>query len=185
MKEIRIHGRGGQGSVTAAELLAVAAFEDGYYSQAFPVFGVERRGAPVMAFTRIDEKPIRIRYQVYNPDYVMVQDPTLIPAGIDVLAGIKPGGLVIVNTARKPEEVGLKAEDVEIMTINATKIALKHIGRPITNTTMLGAFAGATGLVSLESVLKAIEERFSGKLREVNVAAIKEAYETIRGEVNE
>jgi len=181
VKEIRIHGRGGQGSVTAAELLAVAAFEDGYYSQAFPVFGVERRGAPVMAFTRVDEKPIRVRYQVYTPDYVMVQDPTLIPAGIDVLAGLKPGGMVIVNTARKPEEVGLKAENVEILTINATRIALKHIGRPITNTTMLGAFAGATGLVSLDSVIKAIEERFTDKLREVNVAAIKEAYEAIRG----
>ncbi|RLG25506.1 pyruvate ferredoxin oxidoreductase [Methanosarcinales archaeon] len=176
MKEIRIHGRGGQGSVTAAELLAVAAFEDGKYSQAFPSFGVERRGAPVVAFTRIDDKPIRIRSQVYEPDYVVVQDATLIDV-VDVAGGIKKDGLIIINTETGSEK--LKDIPAKVMAIDATKIAMDVIGRPIVNTVLLGAFAGATGEIRLESIKKAVGERFSGKVGEKNVAAVDAAYKAM------
>lgn len=174
MKEIRIHGRGGQGSVTAAELLAVAAFEDGQYSQAFPSFGVERRGAPVTAFTRIDDKPIRIRSQIYEPDYVIVQDITLVDV-VDVAGGIKKDGLIIINTEMDAEKL---QPDIpaKVMTVDATKIALEIIGRPIVNTVLLGAFAGATGEIRLESIKKAVGERFGGKIGEKNIAAVDAAY---------
>jgi 2-oxoacid:acceptor oxidoreductase gamma subunit (pyruvate/2-ketoisovalerate family) len=172
MIEVRFHGRGGQGAVTAARLLAEASFNEGKYCQAFPSFGAERRGAPVLAFTRIDNKPIRIRTLVYEPNYVVVLDPTLLEV-INVLAGLKRGGLVVVNAKEVPEE--LKA--VKVATVDATAIALEFLGSPITNTAMLGAFARATKLVSLNSVVKAIEGYFGGKLAEKNVAAVKAAYE--------
>ena len=175
MKEIRIHGRGGQGSVTAAELLAVAAFEDGKYSQAFPFFGVERRGAPVTAFTRLSDKKIRLRSQIYEPDYVIVQDATLVSA-VDVTAGLKPDGLVIVNSEKSAEDVGLDA-GIDVRTIDATGIALEIIGRPIVNTTLLGAFAGATGEISIESIKQSVLARFPGKIGEVNVQAAEKAYQ--------
>jgi pyruvate ferredoxin oxidoreductase gamma subunit len=161
LKEIRLHGRGGQGSVTAAELIAVAAFEDKRFSQAFPAFGVERRGAPVMAFARIADRPIRIRSQIYEPDYVVVQD-----------------GKIIINTDRPKEKLKLKTE-AEVVTIDATKIAMEVLGRPIVNTTMLGAFCGATKEVGLESLNKAISERFKGELGKKNLTAIKTAYERV------
>ncbi|MGZ5521058.1 MAG: pyruvate ferredoxin oxidoreductase subunit gamma, partial [Halobacteriota archaeon] len=169
MKEVRIHGRGGQGSVTAAELLAVAAFEDGQFSQAFPFFGVERRGAPVTAFARLSDKKIRLRSQIYEPDYVIVQDATLISA-VDVTAGLKPNGIVIVNSEKSAEDVGLDA-GIDVRTIDATGIALDIIGRPIVNTTLLGAFAGATGEISIDSIKQAVLARFPGKIGEVNVQA--------------
>jgi 2-oxoisovalerate ferredoxin oxidoreductase gamma subunit len=172
MIEVRFHGRGGQGAVTAARLLAEAAFNEGKYCQAFPSFGAERRGAPVLAFTRIDNKPIRIRTLVYEPNYVVVLDPTLLEV-INVAAGLKRGGLVVLNAKEVPKE--LKA--VKVATVNATAIALEFLGSPITNTAMLGAFARATKLVSLNSVVKAIEGYFGGKLAEKNVAAVKAAYE--------
>jgi len=172
MIEVRFHGRGGQGAVTAARLLAEASFNEGKYCQAFPSFGAERRGAPVLAFTRIDNKPIRIRTLVYEPNYVVVLDPTLLEV-INVSAGLKRGGLVVVNAKEVPEE--LKA--VKVATVDATAIALEFLGSPITNTAMLGAFARATKLVSLNSVVKAIEGYFGGKLAEKNVAAVKAAYE--------
>jgi pyruvate ferredoxin oxidoreductase gamma subunit len=175
MKEVRIHGRGGQGSVTAAELLAVAAFEDGKYSQAFPFFGVERRGAPVTAFTRLSDKKIRLRSQIYEPDYVIVQDATLISA-VDVAAGLKPEGMVIVNSEKSAEETGLDA-GIEVRTIDATGIALEIIGRPIVNTTLLGAFAGATGEISIESIKRSVLARFPGKVGELNVRAAEKAYQ--------
>lgn len=177
MKEIRLHGRGGQGSVTAAELIAVAAFEDKRFSQAFPAFGVERRGAPVMAFARIADRPIRIRSQIYEPDYVVVQDVTLLEV-VDVASGLKADGKIIINTDRPKEKLKLKTE-AEVVTIDATRIAMEVLGRPIVNTTMLGAFCGATKEVSLESLNKAISERFKGDLGRKNLAAIKAAYERV------
>lgn len=177
MKEIRLHGRGGQGSVTAAELIAVAAFEDKRFSQAFPAFGVERRGAPVMAFARIADRPIRIRSQIYEPDYVVVQDVTLLDV-VNVASGLKSDGKIIINTDKAKE--GLKLDtNAEVVTLDATKIAMEILGRPIVNTTMLGAFAGATKEVTLESLNKAISERFKGELGRKNLLAIKTAYERV------
>jgi pyruvate ferredoxin oxidoreductase gamma subunit len=177
LKEIRFHGRGGQGAVTAAELIAIAAFEDKKYSQAFPAFGVERRGAPVMAFARIANEPIRVRSQIYEPDYVIVQDVTLLDV-VDVASGLKPEGKIIINTDRNVKDLKLKTK-AKVVTIDATKIALEKLGRPIVNTTMLGAFCGATGEVSLDSINKAISERFAGSLGEKNLNAIKTAYEGV------
>ncbi|RZN32017.1 MAG: pyruvate ferredoxin oxidoreductase subunit gamma [Methanosarcinales archaeon] len=179
MKEIRIHGRGGQGSVTAAELLAIAAFEDGLYSQAFPAFGVERRGAPVMAFVRLSDTVIRLRSQVYDPDYVIVQDATLIET-VDVAGGLKAEGIIIVNTEHKPEDLNLKTK-AEVRTIDATGIALDIIGKPIMNTVMLGAFAGASGVVTAGSIKHAVQDRFPGKVGEKNADAVQGAYDLVVG----
>jgi len=173
MIEIRFHGRGGQGAVTAAEILAKAAFEDGKYSQAFPFFGVERRGAPVMAFTRIDDKPIKIRYQVQNPDYVIVLDDGLLDV-VDVFSGIKENTKVIINT-NKEHDAGKK----EVYSIDATGIALDNLGVPIVNTVMLGSFSKKSGEVSLDSILKVIGETFPGKIAEKNSKAAKIAYDEI------
>jgi pyruvate ferredoxin oxidoreductase gamma subunit len=178
MKEIRVHGRGGQGSVTAAELLAIAAFSDGKFSQAFPAFGVERRGAPVQAFTRIGDKPIRLRSQIYEPDYVIVQDPTLIDV-VDVASGMDENGIVIINSDFNPEDFNLDT-DAKIMTVDATKIALDIIGRPIVNTILLGAFAGATDEINPESIKEAVKERFPGKIGDKNAEAVQKAYDMIR-----
>jgi len=172
MFEVRFHGRGGQGSVTAAELLAMAAFKDGKYSQAFPIFGVERRGAPVQAFCRVDDKPIRLRSQVYNPDLVVVQDSSLLSSP-DILKGIKEDGIVIINTSKLPHE--LNVNTYEIKTVDATALALKIIGKPIVNTIMLGAVS-RLGVVSIESVVESIKEKFYGKVRELNVRAVEEVY---------
>ncbi|HOU08709.1 MAG TPA: pyruvate ferredoxin oxidoreductase subunit gamma [Caldisericia bacterium] len=174
MKEIRIHGRGGQGCVTASEILAVAAFLDGQNSQAFPSFGSERKGAPIQAFARISDKKIRTRAQILHPDFLIIQDPTLIGV-VDLLFGLKEDGLVIVNTAKKPEELGLKTK-ARVITVPALEIAVEEIGRPIPNTVMIGAFAGATGLIKIESVEKAVKERFSGELGEKNARACRKAY---------
>ena len=177
MKEIRLHGRGGQGSVTAAELIAVAAFEDKRFSQAFPAFGVERRGAPVMAFARIADRPIRIRSQIYEPDYVIVQDVTLLDV-VNVASGLKDDGKIIINTDKPKANLKLSTK-AEVITIDATKIAMEVLGRPIVNTTMLGAFCGATKEVGLESLNTAISERFKGELGRKNLLAIKTAYERV------
>ncbi len=180
MKEIRIHGRGGQGSVTAAELLAQAAFEDGWYTQAFPSFGVERRGAPVTAFVRLDNKPVRLRGQIYHPDYVIIQDSTLI-ATENVLEGLKDDGLILINTAMDADELALDTR-AEVRTVNATQIAIEELGRPIVNTLLLGAFAGATGLATVESIKKAVLRRFKGEVALMNARAIERAYAMVRGE---
>jgi pyruvate ferredoxin oxidoreductase gamma subunit len=175
MIEIRFHGRGGQGAVTAAEILAKAAFEDGKYCQAFPFFGAERKGAPVMAFSRINDSPIRRRYQVYNPDYVIVLDDTLLEA-VDVLSGLKEDGKVIINAK---DNVNL-GKNVESYTIDATGIALDILGVPIVNTVMLGAFAGATEVVTLDSIINVTKETFPGKIGEKNAKAAQMAYEKIK-----
>ncbi|MDD3575213.1 pyruvate ferredoxin oxidoreductase subunit gamma [Methanospirillum sp.] len=180
MRELRIHGRGGQGSVTAAELIAVAAFKSGVFSQAFPAFGVERRGAPVQAFVRFSDEKIRLRSQVYEPDYVIVQDSTLIK-DVDVFAGMKKGGIILINTSG--EIGGTIPDGVRFIPIDATKLALEVLGVPITNTTLMGAFAAASGEITLEALEEAVRERFSGSLADKNVTASRKAFELIKGGV--
>ncbi len=175
--EIRWHGRGGQGAVTSAELLARAAISEGKYAQAFPSFGPERRGAPVLAFVRISvEEPIRIRSEIKQPDVVVVLDPGLLSI-TDVTAGLKDNGIVVVNTkksaAQLREEFSIEAT---LVTVDATSIAKETLGVPITNTTMVGAVLKATGVVELESLVKPLESRF-GRLAEKNIKAMKRAYE--------
>jgi pyruvate ferredoxin oxidoreductase gamma subunit len=179
MKEIRIHGRGGQGAVTASEILAHAAFIDGKSSQAFPSFGSERKGAPVQAFARVSDSKIRTRAQIVNPDYVIIQDPTLIGV-VDCVSGIKDDGLVIVASAKKPSELGLTTK-AKVITVPAVEIALEELGRPIPNTVMVGAFAGATGLISIESVEKAVHHKFPGEIGEKNAKACRRAYNEAKG----
>jgi pyruvate ferredoxin oxidoreductase gamma subunit len=178
LRELRIHGRGGQGSVTAAELIAVAAFEGGVFAQAFPAFGVERRGAPVQAFVRFDDKKIRLRSQVYQPDYIIVQDSTLIK-DINVFAGVKPGGIVIVNTEKKPDYQ--VPQGVKLITLDATSIAIKAIGLPITNTTLMGAFAAATGEIRFDKLEMALSHRFPKELALKNIGAARTAFELVKG----
>ena len=159
MIEIRFHGRGGQGAVVASRILAAAAFLEGKDVQAFPFFGVERRGAPVTAFTKIDEKPIRIKSEIDEPDYVIVMDTALLGA-VDVTQGLKEGGLVLVNTEKSAEEIHKMLGVGRIAVVDATEIAIRNqLGtkvQPIVNTALVGAFARATGLVKLDSVVKAI-----------------------------
>jgi pyruvate ferredoxin oxidoreductase gamma subunit len=175
MIEIRIHGRGGQGNVAAAELLSIAAFKDGKFAQAFPSFGAERIGAPVQAFVRIDDKKIRTREEVRTPGYLIVQDSFLIGA-VPVLDGIKPDGLILVNSDEAPEDLNIKTT-ARVETIPATEIALEIIGRPIPNAIMIGAFCSITGLVSIDAVQEAIMEKFPGRVGENNVAALERAVE--------
>ena len=180
MKEVRIHGRGGQGGVTAAELLAHAAFAEGKWAQSFAFFGAERRGAPVEAFLRIADKPNPIRSRIYNPDYVLVFDPKLLEV-VDVTDGLKEDGIVIMNTANKPGEAGIKGH--RLATVDATGIALELdllvAGLPVVNTTMTGAFAKATGEVKLESVTEAIRMQWHGSVGEKNAEAAARAYKRL------
>jgi pyruvate ferredoxin oxidoreductase gamma subunit len=178
MIEVRIHGRGGQGSVTAAELLAVAAFDDGREAQAFPAFGVERRGAPVLAFCRISDKPIRLRSQIYEPDYVIVQDPTLMDT-VDVLAGLKPDGTVLINSEQAASELKLNTS-ARAVTFPATQIAIEELGRPIMNTAIMGAFSGISGAISFEAIERSIRHRFPEELGERNVRAARRAYDLMK-----
>jgi pyruvate ferredoxin oxidoreductase gamma subunit len=189
MFQIRIHGRGGQGVVTAAEMLSIAAFEEGRHAQAFPSFGSERTGAPVVAFCRIADQEIRLREPVMAPDALVIQDPTLLHQ-VDVFAGLKKGGYILINTNKSFEELGL-ADYVRhwpadrLLTVSATDIARKHVGRPVPNVPLLGGFAAASGLIQLESVIKAIRSKFVGKIAEGNIAAATEAFNTVRAEIDE
>ncbi len=180
MKEIRIHGRGGQGGVTLAELIARAAHKEGRFVQAIPYFGPERRGAPVKAFARISDEPILIRSQIYSPDYVIVLDPRL-PEVVDVTEGLKEDGMVIMNTRRKPETLPFKG--FRFATVDATGIALELgllvAGMPIVNTAMLGAFSKATEEVKIESAVQAILELWPGPAGERNAKAAQAAYERL------
>ncbi len=178
MIEIRIHGRGGQGNVAAAELLSIAAFKDGKFAQAFPSFGAERIGAPVQAFVRIDDRKVRTREDVRTPDYLIVQDYFLIET-VPVLEGLKPDGLIVVNSNEPPEKLNIKTT-ATVVTIPATEIALEIIGRPIPNVVMIGAFCSITGLVSLGAVQEAIMGKFPGKVGENNVAALERAHEIMK-----
>jgi pyruvate ferredoxin oxidoreductase gamma subunit len=177
MEEIRIHGRGGQGVVTAAELIAMAAFNEGLEAQAFPNFGVERTGAPIQAFARLDKKTIITREQIYNPTVLIIQDASLI-GHVNVFEGINKNTIVIIN-APKNQKLNLKIASQKIFFSAATEIALEIIGKNIVNTVILGAFAKYTKLVSLASLEKAITEKFQEKGTEIvkkNILAIRRAY---------
>jgi pyruvate ferredoxin oxidoreductase gamma subunit len=178
--QVRIHGRGGQGVVTAAELLSIAAFSEDRHAQAFPTFGSERTGAPVVSFCRIDDRPIRSREPIADPDALIVQDPTLLHQ-VDVFAGLAPGGYVLVNSARTLEELGLaelleRFDSEHVRTVAATEVAREELGRPLPNAALLGGFAALTGAVSLAAVAEAIRGRFSGSVGEANVKAAERAY---------
>jgi len=177
LQEVRWHGRGGQGAWTASELLAKAAIHEGKYIQSFPEFGPERMGAPVRAFTRISNKPINMHCSIYSPQVAVVLDPTLLNT-VPVAEGLTKDGFLIVNTQENPakirEKLGLTEQTV--WTVTATDIAVKTLGRPITNTAMLGAVARATEIVNLKSLEKVVKERFPAKIAEKNVEVVKVAY---------
>lgn len=184
MTEIRIHGRGGQGVVTAADLIAMAAFEEGHHAQAFPSFGSERTGAPVVSFCRIEEHEIRTREPVLEPDLIVVQDPTLLHI-MDVFSGLKPDGYALINSGKTIAELGLEhllegRPAGRVVTMNASEIAKKHLGRPLPNAVLLGGAAALTGLLGIESVVNAIKGRFKGKIGEGNAAAATEAFELVK-----
>ena len=189
MLQIRIHGRGGQGVVTAAEMLSIAAFEQGRHAQAFPSFGSERMGAPVVAFCRIDDAEIRLREPVLAPDVLIVQDPTLLHQ-VDLFQGLHAEGYVLINSQRNFHDLGLA--DIEqryrherLATVPATEIALRHLGRPLPNAVLLGGFAALSGLITLDAVGHAIRAKFAGKVAEANVAAAAEAYDFVKKELKE
>ncbi len=176
MIEIRFHGRGGQGAVTSAELLAVAAINEGRYAQAFPSFGPERRGAPVIAYCRIDDHPIRIRANIYEPDLVLVLDGSILKI-VDVAAGLKADGILVANTPLSPEEIRSKLNIQQtVATVNATKIAMEALGLPITNTTMLGSLIKASGVIDRDSLIEPLRMRF-GRIAEKNISAYQRAFE--------
>lgn len=189
MLQIRIHGRGGQGVVTAAELLSIAAFEQGRHAQAFPSFGSERTGAPVVAFCRIDDRPIRLREPIMAPDVLIVQDPTLLHQ-VDVFQGLRPDGWVLINTRRSFDDLGLaeiaqRFRHERLTTVPASEIALQHLGRPLPNVALLGGFAALSGLVSLGAVVHAIRHTFAGAVADGNVAAATAAHDHVRRELEE
>jgi len=189
MFQVRIHGRGGQGVVTHAELLAQAVFIEGRHAQAFPTFGSERTGAPVVSFCRIDDREIRVREPISRPDALIVQDPTLLHQ-VDLFSGLEAEGYILLNTSRPFTELGL-AELAETLrpertlTVPANEIALRHTGRPLPNAVLLGGFAALSGIISLESAATAIRARFGGSVGEANVAAAEEAFGYVRDEMRE
>ncbi len=189
MFQVRIHGRGGQGVVTAAEMLSIAGFEDGQHAQAFPTFGSERMGAPVTAFCRIDDREIRVREPIAEPDALIIQDPTLLHQ-VKVFSGLQEDGFVLINTSRGLDELGIDefAEGFgpgRLVTLAASEIAKNRLGRPMPNTSLLGGFAAMTGVVSLESIARAIRQKFSGEIADSNVLASEDAYESVQQEGQE
>lgn len=183
MFSVRIHGRGGQGAVTAAEMLSVAAFDEGRHAQAFPTFGSERTGAPVVSFCRIDDRPIRLREPITEPDALIVQDPTLLYQ-VNLFAGLRPDGFLLVNTSHSLDELFL--EDLvaalpaaHVVAVPATEMARRHLGRPLPNAALLGGFAALTGQVSLAAVVGAIRSRFAGAVGEGNAEAATAAYDHV------
>ena len=178
MKEVRIHARAGQGAITAALVLASAAFLEGKYSLAFPHFGAERTGAPMNAYARISDAPIRLRTQVRRPDYVLVQDPTLIGSA-DVAEGLKEGGVIIVNSDHPRHDIHVSGTG-RVFHVPASQIAQEELGRADrANTPLLGAFAAATGEVKLESLQAVVRSRFPGAAGEANARALQRAYDFI------
>lgn len=183
MFQVRFHGRGGQGVVTAAEMLSVAAFTEGRFSQAFPSFGSERMGAPVVSFCRIDDQSIRSREPVTKPDALIIQDVTLIHQ-VDLFAGLSTEGYVLINTSKSLDELGIgdylrTFHRERLLTCPATELALEHLGRPLPNAVLLGGFAALTAQVTLESIATAINERFKGATGERNVAGATAAYQLV------
>lgn len=184
MFQVRIHGRGGQGVVTAAEMLSVAAFLEGKHAQAFPSFGSERMGAPVTAFCRISDREIRLREPIQTPDVLIVQDATLFKS-LDVLDGLSPKGFLLLNTNRGFADIHLENAVAKLppghgQTCPATDLARQHIGRPAPNTALLGALTAFTDVVKLASVIEAIARTFSGKVGEANIACARAAHDLIR-----
>ena len=184
MTEIRIHGRGGQGVVTAADLMAYAAFADGHHAQAFPSFGSERTGAPVVSYCRIMDKEIRSREPILEPDVVIVQDPTLL-AVMDPFSGLKSDGYALVNSTKTATELGLQELEERLLkghfvSMPATDIALEKLGRPMPTAVLLGGLAGLTGMVKLESVANAIRDKFKGKVGDANVEAATAAFDFVK-----
>jgi pyruvate ferredoxin oxidoreductase gamma subunit len=180
MYQVRIHGRGGQGVVSGAEMLSVAAFDEGRHAQAFPSFGSERMGAPVTAFCRIDDREVRLREPVSEPDALIIQDPTLLHQ-VDLFNGLRTAGCILINSTRSIEELGLGefARDFHhyrLCTVPASELAVKHIGRPLPNAALLGGFAAITGQIKIDSVLTAIRDKFPPAIAAANVAAASEAY---------
>ena len=189
MIQVRIHGRGGQGVVTAAEMLSVAAFEEGHYAQAFPSFGSERTGAPVVAFCRIDDHEIRTREPIVDPDALIIQDPTLIHQ-VDLFAGLRPDGYILVNSTRSFDELGLgelagRFRHERMLTVPATELALQCIGVPIPNTVLLGGLCACSEIISLDSLAAAVRGRFPPKQAEANIAAAREAHAWVTTEMGE
>lgn len=180
MFKVRIHGRGGQGVVTAAELLSVAAFDEGRYAQAFPTFGSERTGAPVVSYCRIADTPIRVHEPITAPDALIVSDPTLLHQ-VPLFAGVGPAAFILINTSKRFDELGLAELDAarspgRMFAVPATALARQHLGRPLPNAALLGAFAALTGIVSRDSVLGAIRQRFRGEVAEGNVRSAAAAH---------
>ncbi|MGQ9760090.1 MAG: 2-oxoacid:acceptor oxidoreductase family protein [Candidatus Methanomethylicaceae archaeon] len=179
MLEIRWHGRGGQGAVTAAEILATAVINEGKFAQAFAAFGPERRGAPVIAFTRIDDHEILLRTQIYEPDVIVVLDQNLSEA-TDVEEGLKDGGIVVLNSVSDPRRHSMRfLKARRIATVDATGIAIKELGTPVTNTAILGALVKATEIVKIKTLEDIFKDRFEA-YAEKNVAAIRAAYQETR-----
>jgi len=182
MFQVRIHGRGGQGVVSAAEMLSLAAFDEGCHAQAFPSFGSERMGAPVTAYCRIDDKEIRLREPVMQPDALIIQDPTLLHQ-VDLFNGLSPSGYILINSTRSFDELGIgdfvrNFPPDHLCTVPASELALKHVGRPLPNAALLGGFAAISGRLRFDSVAKAIREKFPGKVGAANVAAAQAAYDS-------
>ena len=183
MFQVRIHGRGGQGVVTAAELLSVAAFSEGRFAQAFPSFGSERMGAPVMAFCRMDSREIRLREPVMQPDALIIQDATLLHQ-LDLFSGLAPNGFILINSTRSVDELGIADftrtfPKRNVCVVPASELAAKHVGRPLPNAALLGGFAAITGQLRIDSVAAAIRSKFAGKVGEGNVAAACAAFEIV------
>ncbi len=180
MFQVRLHGRGGQGVVTSAEMLSLAAFTEGHHAQAFPSFGSERTGAPVVAFARINDRAIRLREPIMEPDAVLIQDRTLLET-VPVFSGLTENAYVLINSSQTPEELGLtdlveRLPKGHVITLPATKYALERIGRPLPGAAMLAGFAALTGRLKLESVQQAFCTRYKGKVAEANVLVAEDAY---------
>ena len=187
MFQVRIHGRGGQGVVTAAELLSVAAFLDGRHAQAFPSFGSERTGAPVVAFCRIDDAPIRVREPIAEPDALIVQDPTLLHQ-VAVFSGLRPDGYILINSSRSLQELGIAEfaagfRRERVLVVPATELAREHLGRPLPNAVLLGGFAALSGVISTDALAAAIREKFRGRVADGNAAAAAAAFDHVHREM--
>ena len=187
MFQVRIHGRGGQGVVTAAEMLSIAAFAEGRHAQAFPSFGSERTGAPVVAFCRIADKEIRVREPVMEPDALIIQDPTLLHQ-VDVFQGLTQDGYVLINSSRDVGALGLgslaeRCRPGHLLTVPATELAMKHIGRPLPNAALLGGLSAIVGVVEMKSIAAAIAAKFSGAVAASNIAAAEDAHDWVAAEI--
>ena len=183
MFQVRIHGRGGQGVVSAAEMLSIAGFLEGKHTQAFPSFGSERMGAPVMAFCRIDDKEIRLREPVMAPDALIIQDTTLLHQ-VNLFEGVSDHGYVLINSTRNPSQLGLEEffndhPKIRVLAVPASQLAQEHVGRPLPNAALLGGFAALTGVIQFASVASAIETKFSGRIATGNIAAARAAFELV------